>query len=98
MTSRRPDYLLISLLAVLLAWGLMILASASVAVSYQQFGSTSHFIVNQLLSGVLVGGAGFLIAQRIPYGFWKKVSLPMLVLAILGLTAVFVPHIGFGSG
>lgn len=98
MQNRRPDYILLTLIFLLLAGGLIMLASASVAVSYQKFGSTSKLIVNQLTSGVLVGGGGFLIAQWIPYAFWRRISLPLLLCTLLALVAVFTPQFGFGAG
>ncbi len=96
--QRRPDYVLIALIALLLAMGLIILASASVAVSYRQFGSTHRLILNQLFPGVLVGCIGFFLAQRIPYAFWKRVSLPLLLVSLILLGAVFTDQFGFGTG
>lgn len=98
MSNRRPDYILLALIILLLCGGLVILASASVAVSYQKFGSTSKLILNQLTSGVLVGGVGFVVAQWIPYAFWRKISLPLLLITLLALIAVFTPQFGFGAG
>lgn len=95
---RRPDYILILLIAALLVAGLLILASASVSISYKTFGSTSRYILNQLLSGVLVGVAGFMVAQWVPYTFWRRVSVPLLLLTLILLAAVFTTQFGFGAG
>ncbi|MDO8557617.1 MAG: putative lipid II flippase FtsW [bacterium] len=97
--QRRPDYVLITLTASLLVMGLIILSSASVAISHNQYGSTSRLILNQLFPGVVVGCLGFFFSWRIvPYTFWRKVSLPLLLGTLILLGAVFTDQFGFSAG
>jgi cell division protein FtsW len=98
LTSRRPDYILIFLIAALLFGGLLILSSASVAVSYQRYGSTSKLILNQIRSGIAVGMAAFVVALMIPYAWLRKFALLIMLVTVAALAAVFAPHIGFGAG
>lgn len=96
--QRRPDYIFIAIIAVLFLGGLLMLAGASVAVSYTRYHAPSRLILNQLFPGAVVGIAGFFIAQRIPYAFWRKLALPLLIVALIMLAAVFTSKFGFGAG
>lgn len=98
MAARRPDYILLGLIIILLLGGLLMLASASVAVSYSRYGSASKLIIEQLTGGVLVGSAGFMLTQRIPYAFWRKVAFPALLVSLALLAVVFTPQFGFSAG
>src|SRR3989344_513761 len=96
--TRHPDYMLVTLIGILVCAGLLILASASVAVSYQRFGSSSTYIVNQLLYGVGVGSIGFLVMQFVPYAMLRKLAIPILFMALVLLAAVFTEQFGFRAG
>ena len=96
--TRHPDYMLVTLIGILVCAGLLILASASVAVSYQRFGSSGVYITNQLLYGVGAGCVGFLLAQLFPYTALRKLAIPLLIMALVLLAAVFTDRFGFGAG
>lgn len=95
---RHPDYVLLVIIAVLLIGGFVMLSSASVAVSQRNVGRPGYYILHQLLYGGAVGVLAFLVAQRIPYVFWRKMALPGLLLALALLVLVFVPQVGFTAG
>lgn len=98
MNKHQPDYILIILLFILVVFGLVILSSASVVISQEVFKESYHFLKHQLLNGVFLGLIGFLIAQRIPYKYWQKIALPLLVVSLLFLALVFIPGVGYGYG
>lgn len=94
--SKRPhvDRLLLSTLLVLVIGGILIFLSASLglfAVDGAEFADVAR---NQLIFGLFGGGLACLIGMNVPYKYWRKISL-FLLLGTLGLTAlVFVPGLG----
>lgn len=94
----QPDYLLITIIGLLLALGLVTLSSASSAVAYQKFQDTYYYLRRQFLFGVLPGLALLFLFSRIDYRRWKKFALPLIVVSLGLLAAVFLPGIGFSYG
>ncbi len=82
----------------LLAYGLIVLYSASTVESFQNFGNTYHYIVHQIVFGAFLGLLAMYICSRIEYHFWQK-NLPVLIaFSLLFLALVKIPHIGFSAG
>ncbi len=94
-TARRhgPDYLLLSVLTVLVVFGLIAVYSSSYALGYAQFGDPNYFIKKQILFAVL-GFIGMFIAMNIDYRILMRLSPLLMLAALLGLAAVLVPGIG----
>ncbi|MBI2063479.1 MAG: putative lipid II flippase FtsW [Candidatus Yanofskybacteria bacterium] len=84
------------LIFILIVFGLAMLSSAGVVEGQKRFGSASYFFVHQLLYGVLPGLAIFFLFSRINYKFWKKIALPLLIVAVGLMVLVFMPGIGYG--
>jgi cell division protein FtsW len=85
-------YFLFSVVA-LIAIGLLMVTSASVAISERQFHQPFHYLFNQgihLVLGILV----VLIVVRISMKFWCKISVFLLLFGMLLLVLVLVPGIG----
>lgn len=89
-----PDYVFLTILAVIVVTGLVMLSSASTVVGYERFGDSNHFIKHQLLYGMLLGGFGFWLASRIDYHLWERLAFPLLIGTIVLLVVVFIPGIG----
>jgi cell division protein FtsW len=79
--------ILVSCVAALLALGMVMLYSSSMA----QAGT--HYLVKQLV-GCAIGLVLCLAAAALDYRRLKKFAWPLFVLAVLLLALVFVPHIG----
>lgn len=78
-----------------LIFGLLMLASASWPMSFDNFEGNGYYLfVHQLLFGVLPGSVGFLVAYLIPYQSYRKLALPMLGLSVFFLLIVFIPGLG----
>lgn len=75
----------------------MILASASMALAEQRFGHAGYYVMRQLAYGGSVGLIGFFVAQYIPYRFWRRAALPLLVGALVLMALVFIPEFGFSA-
>ncbi|MBI4128680.1 MAG: putative lipid II flippase FtsW [Parcubacteria group bacterium] len=94
----QSDYFLLGIIGLLVFAGFVALSSASVVLSQEHFGNTTYYLKHQLLYGLGVGSVAFFASQAIPYSFWKKVSLPILLSTLLLLSLVFIPGIGYGAG
>lgn len=92
--ANAPDYVFLSLVGVLVLFGMIVLSSASSVVSYEKFGSSFYLVRHQILFGLLPGIILFLGMIRIPYGRWRKLALPFFAFALLLLILVLIPGIG----
>ena len=88
------DSVLVSICAALLLGGLVILASASMAVSDEATGNPFFYLERQvvaLLLGLVAGG----ICLFIPMSFWRSVGPLMLLAGLAMLFLVLVPGVGY---
>lgn len=87
------DYWLLICAASILAFGLLLLASASINISVHQYHTPFHFFFRQVIFIV----AGILISitlLKTPIELWEKVGGYVLILTFLLLIIVLVPGIG----
>lgn len=92
--GNQPDYTFIVLLFVLLVIGLVFLSSASSVIAYDQYGDAYYLFKQQLFKGVLFGLIFFFITSQVPYHWWRRWALPILILSLFLLVMVFVPGVG----
>ncbi|MCH7759148.1 cell division protein FtsW [Patescibacteria group bacterium] len=98
MKYNSPDYVLIVTFVILIILGLFVLASASYFVACEKFNDCYFYLKHQLLYGLLPGVVFFLFLSFFNFHHFKKLALPLLILTILLLIAVFIPHLGFAKG
>ncbi len=84
--------------AALIAAGFLVLASASGALSLRQFQVSHYYVVNQFIKGFLPGLALFTAGLLIPYTFWRRAAVPLMIATLVLMALVFVPAIGFSHG
>lgn len=89
--------LLLSALTLMIG-GFLILGSASMALSYKNFGNISHYILRQIALGGLGGIIALCIAQAIPYSKWRAIALPLMIVSFVLMALVFIPHLSYGYG
>lgn len=92
------DYVLLSLIAGLLVFGLVMLTSAAGPLGFDKFGDTYWFVKHQLLFGVLPGLVGMAVLSRVPYDVWRRMAGVLLIVSIVLLVLVFIPGIGADFG
>lgn len=92
------DKPLLYTIIILLVGGLLILASSSLALSYKNFGILHYYILKQILYGVLVGTVAFFGALFVPYRFWKKLAVPVMITSLVLLALLFMPELGYSFG
>ncbi len=88
-SSKRPDYFYISILVILVIFGLVMLASASSDLAKKETGDSYYYLKHQIINGLLVGLAGFFLTFFINYRFWKKMAFILFILNIFSLILVF---------
>jgi cell division protein FtsW len=89
----QVDYLLLVAIAMLLIAGMLAVYSSSFAVGYHEFGDTNHYVARQAVFA-LIGVAAMVFFMRMDYRRLRRLSVPILALALFGLIAVLVPGIG----
>ncbi len=93
----RLDFQLLACVGALLIFGLIMVYDAAVVQAFKDYGDKYYYIKQQLIwmgLGVFV----LFFSTFINYQFLRKLSLPLLVLSLLLLLAVFIPGLGFSAG
>ena len=94
MHSKNVDKTLLTIVMILLVFGLVMIASAGVIYSETRFADSYYFFKHQLIYGVLPGVFVLYLFSKIDYHFWRKVSVPLFIVSVIFLILVFVPGIG----
>jgi len=89
----RPDALLIGVTALLLAIGLLMVTSASIALGDRQHGDAFHFLERQLFAAILGLGAGWVMV-KIPTRVWQNLGSWLAAIALALLVIVLIPGLG----
>ena len=92
------DQALVWVTVALLAWGLVMVYSASIAMpenpKFSRYTHT-HFLTRHVLS-LAVAFVAALIAFQTPVATWEKVAPWLFVVSLLLLIVVLIPHVGKG--
>ncbi|MBN2301987.1 MAG: putative lipid II flippase FtsW [Lentisphaerae bacterium] len=84
---------LIGIVLILLALGIVMLASTSSVRGAAVFDDPYYFLKRQLVWLVLSVGVGIAMI-RFDYHWWHKAAVPLGIVAVIGLILVFVPGLG----
>ena len=90
MRRGEPDYVLLSAALMLVVLGLIAVFSSSYAIAVVNHGDANFFIKRQAIWAA-IGLAGLLAAMSINYRLLMRLSPLLMLAAIAGLVAVFVP-------
>lgn len=98
MTARghKADYILALTVFILLAFGLIMMYNINPALS-QKLGGQGHpvnYFRNQLLN-IVVGTVAGLAVGGVYFQRWRKLALPLLIVAVLAVVALMVPGLHF---
>jgi cell division protein FtsW len=85
---------LLWIILILVAFGLIVLSSAGVVDGQKKFDSPYYYVKHQLLFGVLPGLFLMFLLSKINYKLFKRLSFPILFVALVLLIMVFVPGLG----
>lgn len=92
-TPRLFDPYFIMIVVALVAIGLIMVASASMAISERQFHQPFHYLFRQLLYMIL-GFLVLLVVIRVPLKFWYESSSALLFTGMFLLVLILVPGLG----
>lgn len=94
-----PDLLLLLAILALVAFGVLMVASASSVLGLDLRGDPNAFARRQVLYGVLPGIVTLLVTMSIPYRLLRAFALPFMAVVLVLLVLVFVPGLqGFYGG
>lgn len=93
----KIDYSLLICVAGLLIFGLIMVYDAAVVQAFKDYGDKYYYIKQQLVWMVLgLFTLGFFTFFN--YQFLRKLALPLFVISLVLLLAVFIPGLGFSAG
>lgn len=89
----QSDRTFLMAVLILVAFGLVMLTSASSIVAYKTYHDTYYFLKHQLVA-VILGVAAFWFLAKIDYKWLRKIALAFLILSLGLLILVFIPGLG----
>ena len=93
----KREVLFLSILFYLIAFGLIMVFSASSMLSMQNYGHSNHFLFRQLFF-VVIGCIAFYITMNTPYERIKKAAPYILLTTLFLVLLVLVPGVGTSGG
>ncbi len=87
------DFVLLIVVLFLVAFGLLMIYSASSYKAGLDYGDPAFFLKKQLLS-TAIGLVALVITVRIPYRFWKELDIWICLVGILVIPLVKIPGLG----
>ncbi len=91
----KIDWIMVIIVAILIAYGLLMLYSASSYNASIEGKIPSYYVLRQLIF-VFIGFIFMTIVTFIPYSFWKKTAIPIFILSLIAILLVLSP-LGFAS-
>ena len=91
--KRSPDLWLFMVVILLMAVGICMVFSSSYIMAYKWYGDSYYFLKRQLIY-VIIALIAFFFAIYTDYHYYKKFTLPILILSIALLSMVYISGIG----
>ncbi|MDM0068890.1 putative lipid II flippase FtsW [Variovorax sp. J31P207] len=92
------DQAMVWVTVALLAWGLVMVYSASIALSdsprFTRAGYTPTFFLTRHAASLVIAAIAGLLAFQVPMKTWERAAPWLFVASLLLLVAVLVPHVG----
>jgi len=96
--QNKPDRVLFITSAILVVWGVIILASISAPISQKSFDKSTYFLTHQLIFGLIPGILLGLMAYSLPLSVIKKWAPALMLVNLIFLILVFTPGVGQAFG
>ena len=97
LEKKSPDYCLFAVVIILLSIGTCMIFSSSFIMADKWYGDSYYFLKKQIIYAI-IALIVLLLSINIDYHFYKKVSIPLLIISIILLSAVFIPGVGRSAG
>lgn len=91
--NSKFDWWIAGIAILLSLFGLLMIYEASNVVAFRNF-EDKYFFVRDQIVWLVIGLIGMIISSFFTYKKYYKLSLPLLILTILTLVAVFIPGLG----
>lgn len=91
------DYTLLFIVLFLLAFGLVMLYSASSYDSTLEYKGDSAYLLKKQMFATVLGIVGMLVVARIPYHFWERFAVPAYIVSIIMILLILTP-LGYTAG
>lgn len=88
-----PDWTLLLLVLVLISFGVIMVASASIDYAARAYGDPWFFVKRHLVF-LALAGCGCLMVYSVPVALWNRFSIVMLLVGVALLAAVLIPGVG----
>ena len=98
MKDKKVDKFFLTVLIALLIIGVAMFVSASLGILAKNPKTFYSVLISQLVLGLGFGVIGMYLSFRIPYKFWRKISIFVFIGSIILTAMVFIPHLGFKHG
>ena len=93
--KKKPNYKIAIIAMALAIFGVVMIASASTVVAFEKFhDQNNYYYVWKQLGALAVGFVAMSLFSNFDYKKLKKISLPLMVITLVLLVAVFLPGIG----
>ncbi len=90
------DKMLFSIVGILTLFGVLMISSAGIVYADVRFDDPYFFFKRQLI-GVVLGFIAMFVLSRVDYHIYRKLSVPIFVVAVFLLVLVLIPGIGTGA-
>ncbi|MEK7871878.1 MAG: FtsW/RodA/SpoVE family cell cycle protein, partial [Nitrospirota bacterium] len=90
---KKIDKTILIIMLILIAFGFIMIYSASAVISFKKYGDSFFFLKKQLIWGLL-GMIAFMTAHSLDYKTWQRYVIPVFVLSCLMLILVLTPLFG----
>ena len=91
MSKRKPDYILLTSIIIIIVIGLAALFSASAVESHDDFGDIYSYLIHQSIYGLGLGIIFACFLYKVSYKRIKVLALRILLIVIFSLLLVFIP-------
>ena len=98
MVKTKADWILLSIVLILVLLGILILFSVSAPISQNKFGNTYYYLQHQIVLGLIPGLILGFLAFKIDLNKVKKWSLYLFLGNLVLMAMVFLPGIGLSIG
>ncbi len=98
MKPKGVDTIFFGILIAFIILGGVMFTSASLGILAKNEAKFYGVLFNQFIFGLGAGLLALYLTLRIPYAFWKKYSLILVIGSMILTAMVFVPHLGFMHG
>ncbi len=95
--KKKLDFPLLVTIGILLIFGLVMVYDSSVIAGLRDFKDTYYYIKQQLI-WVFVGIFSLVFFTQFNYKRFKKIALPLMIISVILLLAVFIPGFGISGG